>query len=1422
MSDAYGWIEEVFSELQDFSDRLSVYMRSQIDAVLQRKIVTILGFLLRVIGRSEYLIKKGRFRHYLKIAFLAKDEKTKALLGGINKMFEEEHRYVLAVTYDKTQSIEEKVDNNTTQIKEMHQTQLDAEADDRIWRTLCNTSASDDVDEIFSRQKRSLLKGTGVWLQNEQLFEAWFEGHTTLLWVFGGPGAGKSFLSTWLVERLQEHTGRQQGHTATAHFFIKENSEILRETNNILKTLAWQLTSQDPNFKLHVANISKNRSLTITAEDTWEYIFLAYYQSSNPDIHPAVIVLDGLDEAPSPTRKTILSFLKTLPSPSHPSTPPPIQFAIIGRTSLRHDLEFSRHEKPSYIQVSKHKNHADMTRYICKRLEDVELLRTLRKKKGVKRANKVGVQLRDKILEGADGVFLWAKLLIDTIVHKDLVQIEGILNDPPADLDDMICSVFERLEKDEDLDRGLVMRMVGLCGYARRPLRFGELDLFLSLPGRRTRYLLWGHVRGKLSSVFECGFPVGYDPDEDEERRKEEKGGEIVTPQSGGADLVGIDGTDGEEFDFSGDVDEDDEEDDEDDEGDSEDEGHATPGAGTIGEPSTWSLTASSEGSAGKHLSAGQRKTVITFSHTRFKDYVVREGHPQTRRNPSSTVIPASEGVQVQLLILCLDVFRLELLPNSTPGTSDAEYLAEYPLRNLAWHLKGTDKSSISAEEFCRVVEGLYWLFGTERGAECHMKANHYYDDWHSTYNEFWHTWVSTGDNLRVVQGWFADLEHRDTKGLRLAEEERAWVIDAAQDVKVLLRPCMMKASRLWLVRDSHDSVKIFNKGEWPCWLLYGWLSLVSAWISALWRTDILTTLPSQLDKSLPSSLVAKFDSDYDMHKFGPVSEHLEAIAGWAGLEQNQHWHTMLGWILMSAGAYEEAKAHGMEAVRQDPKAWVGMETVARSHGKLLEFQDAIDWMKRSIEAIPSSIATIAGYMWPSVYDWATHLGDEATAFEAAKTGAELNLSSLPAQIRYIKALHARGDSETIVRTISKLRLVTYPTKGFSQVVNLFVSEMEGYAEIGEAFRNTGQSTWILDDMQEALQHLEQHAQTNALVVNALYAANFSYDWYDNQEDKTIEWAELFLSLLEQHPPDNDAALPLWQRWWTDKLAQLYFDKATRLFRTASGITEEVDLLADKLRALALGGKTPDGFDVFLSNHATLLWGRWLKEYRQESAVTWRKWARDMLLEDIEALCGNHPDDDAVHLRSLALALLQVGDRGNASALFAALYRPLEGSRGTCRREGEQPSEQGSGVKLERQTSWTTAPDEKSIPLRISSNDGMSKCGNCGKTTLEVAEFYVCEVCPREQWCDVCLVLVRDPAIKPGLKRHRCDAAHEMYRVWPVPDDARDVVGEYREESGEIEVKGSWLVGLGEEWLCGPRVEYLVDRLCRVERSGGT
>lgn len=43
MSQAYDWIEEVLTELQEFTERLNEYSKSEIGIVLQKKIVAILA-----------------------------------------------------------------------------------------------------------------------------------------------------------------------------------------------------------------------------------------------------------------------------------------------------------------------------------------------------------------------------------------------------------------------------------------------------------------------------------------------------------------------------------------------------------------------------------------------------------------------------------------------------------------------------------------------------------------------------------------------------------------------------------------------------------------------------------------------------------------------------------------------------------------------------------------------------------------------------------------------------------------------------------------------------------------------------------------------------------------------------------------------------------------------------------------------------------------------------------------------------------------------------------------------------------------------------------------------------------------------------------------------------------------------------------
>lgn len=826
VSNAYDWVEQLFRELQDFSERLGLYMETRLDSVLRRKIVAILSVILKVLGRSQKLIREKRFREYLRVTFLGKDATTKKLVDDLNKVLGSEQRYVLGVTYASAQRTEEvakathDVVHKVLDVVEEERDKRSREEDEsRLRNTLHGTSANSEVEEIFVRNGRVLLKGTGAWLEDEPFFNSWMRREATILWIFGGPGAGKSFLSTRLIQILQEKASQTGSGEAVAYFFVKENSETLRDANTILKTLAWQIATQDMAFRRHAITVCRQRALTITPDLTWENLFLDYYGEHNGSV---TIVIDGLDEATSETRQTMLGLMKGLVA-SQGTPDHGIQLAVVGRGSLRSDMDFKRLEKNYFIEVSRAKNRHDIESYIKKRLGELDILREMRKMKpnGQARANREGGKIMKRVSEGADGVFLWAKLLLDSLMKKDLPQIEAILASPPSTLDKMIWSVFDRLAKDEELDQHVLRKMLMFMTHARRPLLFGELDLVTSLPARKPNYLLWKHTRGKLSSVFDLKFPKDVDPD-DEPLPTEEK---IEAEKSDSASCLG--GTDSQpdedaEFDF--DYDED-----------------STSDPGVISDDDdifstaqlarAGTLNTDADGDKAElddllsHLTPGKIQTRVAFCHTRIRDFLAQEGNPQTRRSEPLSLIPGIDDVQADITIACLDIFQLELSLDD-----EKRFLCDYPLCHLPFHLEGIDRSTVPPKKAGMIIEKLYWLFGTEKGTLCWLKSPPAVireDEFQSSNKDLWRLWVGTDKYIKLVQSWLGSVESF-RQYTECDDDAVAWMLEAASSLEVFLRPAIHAASTMWLCQPGFDSETYFDKGDFPAWLINGWLTLVT------------------------------------------------------------------------------------------------------------------------------------------------------------------------------------------------------------------------------------------------------------------------------------------------------------------------------------------------------------------------------------------------------------------------------------------------------------------------------------------------------------------------------------------------------------------------------------------------------------------
>ena len=710
--------------------------------------------------------------------------------------------------------------------------QITKEDDELIQHNL-DSPAVERVLELFAEFRKRLLNGTGTWLEKEALFTAWSEQDIPILWIFGGPGSGKSHLSTWAINHLEKLYVQDQGipSVVIAFFYVRDNEAQLRDANSILKVLAWQIAHVDPAFKKHAAKVCKTRKKIVSAEDTWNNLFLDFYRATQSSDRSAMLVIDGLDEAPKTARTTILGLCQDLLVQDSNGLGPRIQVAIIGRITLKGDMEFEREER--FIEVSPEKNKDDIERYIDKRLSELELIKKLEqidreqvqklpKQHAKSMALKVKKKLKDKILSSANGIFLWAQLLLDTLKGKEAHEIERILNAPPQSLEEMFRHIFERLAAEED-DLHTIRRLLSWMAYARRPLCFGEVDLILSLPSRSPNLLLWDAFCGKFSSIFHMDFPEGYVENTNKNRRESASRSDEPKNQINGNSATaaenqpeencqrganegysGLEASDTDEDSFPSD----DESDFDDDNQQftlldiSSDGGLEAPvSAASSGVPRTIQA-----------YSDYQLRTVITFSHQQVRDFLI----PQQERAPMALDIDNKRS-QVDITITCLDILRL-----GNAERRRSRFLADYPSRNLIHHLEHIDRAAIEPEDVRKIVDGLYWYFHELGGARALAFAPS--DGNSDAWDDYWMTWVATDRYSKIVRSWF---EQGDILRNSRDDDAIAWMKAAAHSTKQLFGPWVENLARIWLEKTGFDDETYLDKCEMIIWLMHGLLSLV-------------------------------------------------------------------------------------------------------------------------------------------------------------------------------------------------------------------------------------------------------------------------------------------------------------------------------------------------------------------------------------------------------------------------------------------------------------------------------------------------------------------------------------------------------------------------------------------------------------------
>jgi hypothetical protein len=272
------------------------------------------------------------------------------------------------------------------------------------------TPAHDKSLEIYNEyddiaQLKAGLR-PGQWLLTEDRFQDWASRKIPLLWVAGGPGAGKSVLSAVAISKLKDltHNTRDDNRNSrsVAYFYIQQRHTYLQNLGNILKSLAYQLTQSDPTYLKFATAALRRPDTSTTPTKLWKNLFVDYFGPLSANSAIAHVVLDGLDEAPKEALEALFDLLQDV---SHESGElSRISFALFGRREIAEYFPPKFQRSIQRIDINR-KNESDISIFVAKQLGRNLVVRTKMKLFNNKAAGQVALEIHNRVMAKADGLF---------------------------------------------------------------------------------------------------------------------------------------------------------------------------------------------------------------------------------------------------------------------------------------------------------------------------------------------------------------------------------------------------------------------------------------------------------------------------------------------------------------------------------------------------------------------------------------------------------------------------------------------------------------------------------------------------------------------------------------------------------------------------------------------------------------------------------------------------------------------------------------------------------------------------------------------------------------------------------------------------------------------------------------------------------
>jgi hypothetical protein len=310
-----------------------------------------------------------------------------------------------------------------------------------------------DALEFF---RKRWAPGTCHWVLSNPYFTEWVderEEGSTMLWLHALPASGKSILSSFVVNHLQE--------SVCLYYFFRFGDESKRSLSTCLRTIAFQAAKQLPEFR---RALKDTRFTTKTLEKAdpktiWEKVFIGilFKMKFTTTMY---WIIDALDESDHP--QLLLDLMQSIPRSSAP-----IKALLVSRQTPELIETFERLSivvPVVYLPLDDTKK--DIRTYVEMEVQYMHACTEFKS------------NIVEKLVSGAIGNFLWASLaLVEVKKCRTQEDLDEILEGIPSGMEQL----YQRMESSiigstRPRDQKLGQMILTWAACSRRPLVLKELE----------------------------------------------------------------------------------------------------------------------------------------------------------------------------------------------------------------------------------------------------------------------------------------------------------------------------------------------------------------------------------------------------------------------------------------------------------------------------------------------------------------------------------------------------------------------------------------------------------------------------------------------------------------------------------------------------------------------------------------------------------------------------------------------------------------------------------------------------------------------------------------------------------------------------------------------------------------------------------